>query len=45
MATATKREVAMAMRVADKDEGNGEGSKSIGHGDKEGNCKEDGNGE
>ncbi len=42
--TATKRAVAMAMRVAGKDEGNGERGNSNGNGNKEGNGKEEGDG-
>jgi hypothetical protein len=45
MAMGTKRAVVMAKRMAGKDEGNGKGAKSNGNGDKEGDCKEDGNGE
>jgi hypothetical protein len=38
-----KGAVVMAMRVAGKDEGNGKSGKSNGDGNKEGNCKEEGN--
>jgi hypothetical protein len=41
MATATKRTVAIMMKVAGKDEGDGKGGKSGGNGYQEGNCKED----
>jgi hypothetical protein len=44
MVMATKRAVAMATRVADKDEGNVKSGKSNGNGNKEGDCKEEGNG-
>jgi hypothetical protein len=44
IAMTTNRAVVMAMRVAGKDEGNGESGKSNGNGDKEGDCKEEGNG-
>jgi hypothetical protein len=46
MATATKRAVTMAMRVADKDEGDCKGgkSKSDGDGNEEGNYEEEGDG-
>jgi hypothetical protein len=42
---AINRAVAMATRVAGKDEGNGKSGKSNGDGNKEGKCKEEGNGE
>jgi hypothetical protein len=41
MATATKRAVVMVMRVG----GDGKSGKSNGDGGKEGDCKEEGNGE
>jgi hypothetical protein len=34
----------MATRVVGKNEGNGKGGKSSGNDNKEGNCKEEGNG-
>ncbi len=44
MAMVTKRAVAMVMRMTGKDVGNGKSGKSYGNGDKEGNCKEEGDG-
>jgi hypothetical protein len=44
MAMATKGAVAMATKVAGKDEGNGKSSKSNGNCNKEDNSKEEGNG-
>ncbi len=43
-ATATKWSVAKKTRVVHKDEGNDEGGKSNGNDNKEGDCKEEGNG-
>jgi hypothetical protein len=45
MVRATKRAVAITMRVAGEDEGNCKGGKSYGDGNKEQNCKEEGDGE
>jgi hypothetical protein len=44
MVTLTKWAVAMATRVAGKDEGNGESGKINGNGNKEGDFEEEGNG-
>jgi hypothetical protein len=44
MATTSKMTVAMATRVEGKDEGDIEGNKSNGNGDKEGNHEEEGDG-
>jgi hypothetical protein len=44
MTTTTKRAVAIATRVAEKDKGNGKSGKSIGDGNKEGDLEEEGNG-
>ncbi len=44
MTTATKKAVVMATRMAEEDEGNGEGSMSNGDGNEKDNCKEESNG-
>jgi hypothetical protein len=44
MAVAMKKAVAMVRRVAGEDEGDCKGGKSDGNGNKEGDCKEEGNG-
>jgi hypothetical protein len=43
-AMATKRAVAMAMRVVGKDEGDGKSGKCDANGDEEGGCNKEGNG-
>ncbi len=44
MVTATNRAVATVTRAVGEDEGDGESGKSKGDGDKEGDCKEEGDG-